>query len=223
MSKSASVQADATVASANQAPTFLEIVIDETQSMNSVKPQTIAAFNDFIKDQKALEEASCQVTMTKFSSSKITTPYEMIDISMVPDLTNNTFMPNGMTNLYDVICDRITALKNKIGNTECNVLFLVLTDGADNQSRHATVDSIRAQLSNQMEAGWTFVYLGAYAAALDAALRMGFPAGNIKAFSNVEIASAMAATSHATTAYRSARSSGAVAVATSSANYFSGE
>lgn len=222
MKKSAQARADATIASAEQAPTFLEILIDETSSMGCVKPHTIAAFNSFIEEQRQLGE-SCQVTMTKFSTYKVTTPYEMIDLAMVPALTPNTFNPSGSTNLFDTIEDRINALSATIGNIPCNVLFIVLTDGEDNQSRRADVNSIRRRLGERMEAGWTFVYLGAFEQALDMGLQMGFPEGNIKAFSNVEIGSAMAQTSMATTAYRSARSSGAVAASTASMNYFSGE
>jgi hypothetical protein len=222
MTKTASGQSDATHAS-SEAPTFLEIIIDETGSMSSVKAQTIQSFNDFIKDQKALP-GECLVSMTKFSTDRISTPYESIGISMVPNLTSATFCPNGMTNLYDTILDRITKLRSKVAATPCNVLFLVLTDGDDNSSRSHRSDVVQ-ELGTQMEAGWTFVYLGAHGNALNAALAMGFPEGNIKAFSNVdvEVAAAMAATSNATTMYRSARASGAVAVATSSSNYFSGE
>ncbi len=219
MSKSAKVRMDATDASVEQAPTIIEILIDETASMGSVRGQTISAFNEFIDDQKKLADASCQVTMTKFSSAKVSTPYEMIDIAMVPSLSSKTFIPGGMTNLYDTILQRISALKEKIGSTPCNVLFLVLTDGDDNQSSRP-LHQVKVALSSHMEEGWTFVYLGAHQRALQAGLEMGFPAGNIKSFSNAEIEQAFAKTSHATTAYRSARSSGAVAVGTSSLNYY---
>jgi len=222
MTESASGQVDAVVASAEQAPTFIEILIDETGSMGGVKGATITAFNDFIKDQKQAE-AACQVTMTKFSTTRVITPYEMIDLSMVPDLTPATFNPGGGTNLYDTIVMRCRDLSEKVGSLPCNVLFLVITDGEDTSSRHSPA-TVRETLCEKMSAGWTFVYLGAYESALKVALSMGFPENNIKAFSatDAEVSKALHQTSAATTAYRSARASGAISVGTSSMGYFTG-
>jgi hypothetical protein len=222
MTESASAQVDATHVSPTDAPTFLEIIIDETGSMGSVKAATIAAFNKFISDQKE-DPARCQVTMTKFHSSRTITPYEMVDLDMVPNLTANTFNPGDMTNLYDTIMTRIAILDDRIQDMKCNVLFLVLTDGADNASK-MTALSVKSALKDKMAKGWTFVYLGAYQQALEAAIAMGFPPNNIKAFerNDVEMDSAFVETSNATKAFRSARSSGAVEVGTASMNYYAG-
>jgi hypothetical protein len=222
MTESATAQVDATHASPTDAPTFLEIIIDETGSMQTVKAATIAAFNTFIKDQKE-DPAQCQVTMTKFHSSRTITPYEMIDLDMVPKLTANTFNPGDMTNLYDTIMTRIAVLDDRIQDMKCNVLFLVLTDGADNHSK-MTALSVKSALKDKMAKGWTFVYLGAYQQALESAIAMGFPPNNIKAFerNDIEMEAAFAATSSATKAYRSERSKGAVEVGTSSMNYYAG-
>lgn len=219
-----SEQNDATVASSDQVPTIIEILIDETGSMTQVTASTIDAFNNFIMDQKE-GDTPCQVTMTKFSSSKVSTPYEMIPVAMVPKLTRATFIPSGGTNLYDVMLSRAKILMETIGQTPCNVIFLVLTDGDDNVSAPGSEDRVRAMLPERMGAGWTFVYLGAHERAVATALRLGFPDNNVKQFekSDAEMASAMAQTSAATSAYRLARASGSIAVGTSSVSYFSGE
>lgn len=214
---------DATIASTlNTTPTFIEIIIDETGSMGPYAQSTIDAYNSFIRDQKELGGDHCLVTMTQFSTYKISTPYDMIALAMVPELDAKSFQPTGGTNLYDVMVQRINALSTKIKNTECNVVFLVLTDGEDNQSE-IKVTQMPSILGERMEAGWTFVYLGAHDRALSEATRMGFPTGNVKAFKITDIAKSFQQTSNATSAYRSARSAGLVASNTTSLNYFSGE
>jgi hypothetical protein len=220
----ASKQADATIASANTDPTFLEIIVDETTSMWPFKASTIDAFNGFIADQSKLEDDNLRVSMTKFSTAEIVTPYECLPLNMVPKMNSNTFNPQGSTNLYDVIGQRINALSEKIGDLKCNVLFMVLTDGEDNQSRTETATSIKRMLGEKMDKnGWTFVYLGAHDHALTEAVKMGFPEGNIQQFKTTDIQKAFVATSDATAAYRSARASGLVATASTTRSYFSGE
>jgi len=220
MSKTAKGQ-DATVAS--EAPTFIEFILDETGSMCSLVNTTVGGFNDFLKEQQA-QTGQCLMTLTKFHSSRVRTPYTDLEVQMAPKLSAETFQPDGGTNLRDTIISRIDAAQDRLGALagEANVVMIVMTDGEDTCSRYTERD-VAARLKERMDHGWTFVFLAAYERALPVAEALGFPLGNSKSFARSEVRETMTKVAHATTAYRSTRSSGLVASGTTSSTYFSGE
>lgn len=190
-------------------PTIIEFLLDETGSMGSCKNQTVGGFNDFLDEQKA-QSGKCLLTLTKFATSRQTTPYVDIDVSMVPAMRPEWFLPSGGTNLRDAIGSRIQAVKLRTANwaTKPNVLFVVMTDGDDNASREFNETAIKSGIEMCSDEGWTFVYLGADQDALKVANRLGFPEGNIKSFASAKMRETMQTLASATTAYRAARSSG---------------
>lgn len=193
---------------APQSPTtIIEFLLDETGSMASCIGATVNGFNDFLKEQQS-QPGKCLLTLTKFDTSGEKTPYVDLAVGLVPPMTTDTFVPGGGTNLRDTIGNRIYALKQRLASwsTTPNVLFVVMTDGDDNASREFTENHIRSALSDGMEnLNWSFVYLGANTHALATAARLGFPEGNAKAFSTVEMRQTMETLAKATTAYRATR------------------
>ncbi len=171
-------------------PTFIDFVLDETGSMS--KQPTIEGFNDFIKEQKELPD-ECYMTLTKFNSLGVKTPYDKLSIGSVPPLS---FLPDGCTNLYDVVGQRLsTPFTGKR-------MFVVLTDGADNSSREFNQQSISILISNARENGVKMMYLGSDANAKVTAIGMGFQENEIIIFKQGEVYAAMNTVSHATKAYR---------------------
>lgn len=195
-------------------PTIIEFLLDETGSMSSCQRQTVAGFNDFLSEQKA-QGGDCLFSLTKFDTSGIKSPFTDIDIQMVPPMDTDWFIPRASTNLRDTIGQRIASLKARLASwtIKPNVLFIVMTDGDDNASRSYSEAAIRSALSEYMQEGWTFVYLGADQNATQVASRLGFPIGNIKSFASAEMQETMQGLARATTAYRAARSDAVVAAA----------
>jgi hypothetical protein len=201
---------------AQPAHTIVEFILDETGSMQSCKPQTLSGFNSFLAEQRATP-GSCLLTLTKFDTSGLKTPYVDLDVNMVPNLTENTFIPGQSTNLYDAIGERVEQVKNRLSSytTAPHVLVVVLTDGEDNASRRYNPGTIRETIRTHEAEGWTFVYLGATPNALRIAEMLGFQAGNAKAFDAREIHQTMTDLAAATVAYRTARAAGQVTASTS--------
>jgi hypothetical protein len=181
----------------------MEFVLDETGSMSSCANATVAGFNKFVDEQRSVS-GLCQMSLSKFEGGNIKTPYEDLELSMVPSMTSKSFTPGGMTNLYDAIGNRITSLEQRIGNWVIapDVLIVVMTDGSDNSSRTYNMESIRALITAYQARGWTFVYLGADQNALQIAEKLGFQEGNIKSFASKEMEETMSDLSARTTVYR---------------------
>lgn len=148
---------------------------------------------------------SCHFTLTKFEGGNLVTPYEDLPLSYVPDMNGSTFIPAGSTNLFDAITSRISMRKQLLDDWTVipQVLFVVMTDGADNISRN-NIDHVATAVGKARLHGWTCVFLGPNQTALQTGRQMGFAEGNIKPFSTTEMVDTMQTLSAATTVYRTA-------------------
>jgi hypothetical protein len=191
----------------NCAPTALEFLLDETGSMASHLDPTINGYNDFLDEQRRVESL-CLMTLTKFDSSGLKTPYTDIEVNMVPNLSRSTFIPGDMTNLYDAIIARLNDLRSRLTkwNESPNVLFVVMTDGENNASR-ATESQVRKSIKEVSSLGWTCVYLGADQNAVVIGQKLGFSAGNIRSFETTKMRETMQELSRATTVFRAGATS----------------
>lgn len=192
-------------------PLVMEFLLDETGSMANCKQATIVGFNDFLTEQRA-QQGLCLMTLTKFDTAGIRTPFVDIDVKMAPDLNSRTFCPGAGTNLRDALINRIHAVQERVAawDQRPNVLFIAMTDGDDNASR-ASADQV-ASLVRRMSDGWTFVYLGADQNALAIGQQLGFAPSNCRSFARSDMHRTMREVSAATSAYRAER---AVAVSSS--------
>lgn len=187
----------------DETPTIIEFLLDETGSMGSCQHAVVSGFNDFVSEQRAAG-GKCLLTLTKFDTSGIKTPYVDLSVQMVPTMTPAMFTPGSSTNLYDTIGERMSALTERLKtwSIKPNVLFVVMTDGGDNASALPEA-AVRSNLLHMTEAhGWSFVYLGAHEQALAVANRLGFAPGNSKQFKASEMRETMQNLATATKAYR---------------------
>jgi hypothetical protein len=180
--------------------TLIEFLLDETGSM----PQdgTISGFNVFLEEQRS-QNGHCLLTLTKFDTDGLRTPYTDIEIGMVPPLARNTFKPGEMTNLRDAIVQRARALEDRLEGftTKPNVIFVVLTDGGDNASRFCE-RTVRDTLKAREADGWTFLYRGPRGSGLATAEKLGFRSENAAEFDPADIIGTMTELSRTTTAFR---------------------
>lgn len=191
-------------------PTVIEFLLDETGSMASCKQETICGFNEFLSEQRG-QAGLCLMTLTKFDTAGIRTPFVDLDVRLAPNLSNATFCPGESTNLRDALIARINAVRERVSSWDVkpNILFLAMTDGQDNASKSGEGEV--AELVRRMGEGWTFVYLGADQNAVAVGNRLGFPEGNCRSFARQHIHTTMKTVSAATTAYRAVRASGSAA------------
>jgi hypothetical protein len=176
--------------------TFIEFVLDETGSMQSCYDATLIGYDDFVAEQRK-QIGACYLTLSKFDSMGIRTPYENLPIEMVTPLT---FEPGQMTNLYDTIEVRLAAALGAF--TTGKALFVIMTDGADNQSRPDAIDRARDLIIRAQDSGMAVLFLGPTDSALNVGKRLGVHDGNIKSFHTTKMRETMRDVSTATKAFR---------------------
>jgi hypothetical protein len=222
----------------NNGETLINIVLDETGSMNSCWDATISSFNDYVGSQKG-QDGVCKVTMSMFSSSGygrqhlqlaggvvaqggIRTLYTNKDVNEVELLSRSNYRPNGGTNLYDAIGTTIRNIESQLyGQSEVpNVLIVIITDGGENSSTEFSLAAVKALVQAKETEGWTFVYLGANQDAWQVGQSFGLARGQTMTYSTDNMADTTASLASATVAYRGTRSMNLVGSAAVDREFF---
>ena len=162
--------------------TDITVVLDRSGSMAAVADDTIGGFNQFLLDQKRAPGDGV-LTLVQFDNE-----YEFVHIAKplaeVPPLSPATFIPRGSTALLDAIGRAIGQTHERLAKMDESqrpgtVIFVILTDGHENSSREATVETVFARITEQQEKrGWKFIFLGANQDAIKSAARLGIGAGS---------------------------------------------
>jgi hypothetical protein len=143
----------------------INVLLDESGSMHHLSESTIAGFNAFLQEQKAIPGEAI-FSLVKFSST-VSTIYDCVPLDKVAPLDVLSYQPWGKTALFDalgMLIDntgaRLAAMKEE--DRPDRVVVLVVTDGAENCSKHFTISDIKQKVSHQREVySWHFVFLGA--------------------------------------------------------------
>jgi len=162
--------------------TRIFIILDKSGSMEDCKTETIEGFNTFLKSQREIKNNQAFISLFQFSDSyeKI---YENIPVENAPELTDQTFEPQGTTALLDAIGRTINS--TEVSPNE-SVIMVIITDGQENASDFYSREKINALISNRKEKGWEFVFLGANQDAIAEAGRLGIHADSSLTFSTSE-------------------------------------
>ena len=142
---------------------FNLIIIDESGSMQSIKPAAIDSVNETIQTirsaQKKHEEQEHYVSLVTFNDD-VKTIYECVPVDEVKELTAETYQPDCCTALYDAMGISLNALRKKIAEDD-KVLVTVVTDGYENASKEYSGKAIKALVDELKAKGWVFAYIGA--------------------------------------------------------------
>lgn len=146
--------------------TDINIVLDRSGSMDSIKDDTIEGVNTFLADQKALP-GEATFTLAQFDH-EYETIYEAEKLSSVKPLDGTTFVPRGRTALLDAIGRTINATGKRLADLPEHerpekVIFVIVTDGQENDSKEfRDRTKINEMITHQRESyAWEFVFLGA--------------------------------------------------------------
>ena len=184
-----------------QKATEIVCILDRSGSMESIKHDAIGAFNSFLNGQKKLP-SEAYLTLVLFDNE-----YELLYDSMplddVPELTELTFVPRGMTALLDATGRTINTVKKK--TKDKNVIVCILTDGEENSSheyKHA--DIIKLINKRKEKHHWEFIFLAANQDAIQAGNSLGINANRSVNFSadKASVMRSMDITSYATAVKR---------------------
>ncbi len=159
--------------------TDITIILDRSGSMESVKSDTIGGFNSFLGEQQKVE-GEAALSLVQFDDQ-----YEVVysdrDINLADKLTVETFVPRGMTALYDAIGRTINAVGERLsGLPETDrpdkVLIVILTDGEENSSQEFRAATIGEMIKHQRDVyKWEFMFIGANQDAVLSASEIGIP------------------------------------------------
>jgi uncharacterized protein with von Willebrand factor type A (vWA) domain len=131
------------------------IVLDKSGSMNALCNEPIQAMNNFILEQKRLNENG-RITLYPFSSNV----RKVIDNQPLSSFAHySDYRPCDRTALYDAIGRAIT--EKQATQKHVGVVLVIITDGADNSSRLFNRDKVRILIKEQeLLYNWQILYLG---------------------------------------------------------------
>lgn len=166
--------------------TDINIVLDRSGSMQSIKDDTIGGFNAFLQEQKDVPGAAT-ITLAQFDNV-YEVVYQAADLATTPELTGKTFVPRGSTALLDAIGRTINETGARLAvmaehERPSHVIFVILTDGQENASQEFTAAQINQMIQHQRDAyNWEFVFLGANQDAITTASQLGIQAGHAMSY-----------------------------------------
>lgn len=154
--------------------TRVYLVLDRSGSMDVVRDATIEGINAFVQRAAASGERA-KMTLTTFS-----TDFEVvvadIDLDRFRPMSRNDYRPSGGTALLDAFARTIALADQVVLRGEAdpnNILFVVMTDGAENASRRYTREALSQLIADREDAGYEFLYLGANQDSFDEAGSIG--------------------------------------------------
>lgn len=167
--------------------TSITVILDKSGSMWHLASDTIGGFNQFLKEQKETPGEAI-LTLCTFD-----TDYHLIHeckaLNDVPNLDDKTYVPNGGTALLDALGSTIDSVGKQLSSMKeeerpSKVVFLIITDGQENSSKHYTADKVREMVSHQQEKyNWSFVFMGANIDAFSEGTAIGISLNNTMNYS----------------------------------------
>lgn len=163
--------------------TELVFILDKSGSMAGLESDTIGGFNAMLRKQQELP-GTCRITTVLFDN-RYELLHDRIDIRAVSPMTEKEYQVGGATALLDAIGRTIHKLVRVQKNTAEeyraeNVMFVIITDGAENASREYSLQKVKAMIQEEKEKhGWEFVFLGANMDAVETAGRFGISADRV--------------------------------------------
>jgi len=164
------------------AVTEIAFILDRSGSMKPHAEAAVAGFNDFLREQQAVEGIA-RLTLVLFDD-RHEVPVDNLPVSEIVDLDQETYTPRGTTALLDAIGRTIRDFRKRIKKLPeeerpGKVIFAIFTDGLENASRDydwATIaDKIRKR---QDRDGWEFLFLAAGQDAIATAAQINIGAHN---------------------------------------------
>ena len=161
--------------------THITIILDKSGSMGSCLNDTIGGFNTFLNAQKEVE-GEATLTLVQFNNH-YNIVSDMVVLKDASELSRQNYSPSGGTALLDAIGRTINNVESKISDMADDakpekVIFVIITDGEENESREFTRDQIMQMINgHREEQKWEFIFIGANQDAIQAGGSIGVRAG----------------------------------------------
>jgi len=168
--------------------THIYLLLDRSGSMEPIADDVVGGINNFFSEQRA-DGDDARITIVQFDSQD---PAEVlvagIPIAEMTNIERAKYQPRGGTPLLDATgrligkaqADQVA--RNTAGLAAEDIVFVTVTDGAENESNEYSLQQVKDLISLCEAAGWTFVYLSAALDAYGDANRLGMHVGSTQSF-----------------------------------------
>lgn len=157
--------------------TELVFILDRSGSMQGLERDTIGGFNAMLEKQR--QQPGKAVVSTILFDDQIQILYDRVQLKNIRPMTEKDYYVRGCTALLDAIGGAIRHIGNihKYARPEDvpeHTLFVIITDGMENASRHYTAHKVQEMIRHQKKKyGWEFLFLGANIDAVQTAGHLG--------------------------------------------------
>ena len=157
--------------------TEMVFILDRSGSMAGLESDTIGGFNSLIEKQKKLDGKAYVSTVLFDNLTEVV--HDRVEIQNIKPMTEEEYFVRGCTALIDAIGGAIHHIANihKYARPEdvpSHTVFVIITDGAENASRHYTSNRVKAMIEKEKEQyGWEFMFIGANIDAVETAREYG--------------------------------------------------
>ena len=156
--------------------TEIVFILDKSGSMSGLESDTIGGFNSMLKKQRKEDGKAFCTTILFSNKSEII--HDRVELTEVPEMTEEDYVVGGCTALIDAIGDAITHITkiHKYARKEDvpeRCLFVIITDGYENASSKYSSDEVKKMIERKKEEGWEFLFLGADIDAVQTAKTFG--------------------------------------------------
>jgi uncharacterized protein YegL len=160
--------------------TDITVVLDRSGSMASTRDDAMNGFNALVADQKRVP-GEAGLSLVQFDD-QYQVDYSERPMSLVPELTPDTYQPRGSTALLDALGRTIDDIGSRLAaRSEAarpdKVVVVTITDGQENASRTFNAAAVSAKIAHQRDVyKWEFIFVGSNQDAIMTAGRMNIPA-----------------------------------------------
>lgn len=204
----------------NEPPTLVNILLDASGSMASIRDTVISSFNEYVQSLKSKEQ-NFLVSVTPFNHKVMPRTLAAVSLDQIRPMDRENYRPEGNTALYDAIGENAAYIKSERArlkkiwkDAKIPVFFVIITDGEENSSVEYTRDKVKKIIRELEEEYETVcVYLGANQDAWAVGASFGIRAGNTFSYtaSATGTSNAFMCISGATGAFATASANGASA------------
>ncbi len=150
----------------NENLTSINVLLDRSGSMGSIRDDVIGGFNAFLKDQQIDAKGEATISLVQFDD-RYEENYLHVSLETARPLNEESYVPRGSTALLDAMGRFITDLGSKFkamseAERPGRVIVCVFTDGYENASREFNFQRIADMVKEQEDKyNWVFTFLGA--------------------------------------------------------------
>lgn len=175
--------------------TDITMVVDRSGSMESIRADAEGGINTFVDSQKS-EPGEALLTLVQFD-----TAYEFIHKGVpISSVSRFRLVPRGSTALLDAVGRAINETGARLAAMDEAqrpglVVFVIVTDGAENSSKEFSREQIRKMIEHQQSVyKWQFTFLAANQDAFAEGATLGIAQAGIANFTAANVGEAWNAT-----------------------------